>query len=259
VPVAFGTGIALYFTASHEPVLFVSIGTAIALCSAAFLLRRSRFFAAAVMVAAVAAGFATATLRTAHLAHTVLARPLYSVSLSGFVETRDIRERTDRFVLRVTGMDAPRFSGKLERVRLSVKKGTAPDVGSFVELKARLSTPLAPLRPGSYDFSRDLFFQGIAASGFVMGAIKTAEPKDGGGIALRYAAFMQGLRDAIDARIRSRLDGDERAIATALLTGRRDAITTPVNDAMFISRLGHVLSISGYHMDASPQETAGDA
>jgi competence protein ComEC len=59
---------------------------------------------------------------------------------------------------------------------------------------------------------------------------------------------MQGLRDAIDGRIRTVLDGDKRAIATALLTGRRDAITTPVNDAMFISGLGHVLSISGYHM-----------
>jgi predicted membrane metal-binding protein len=33
-----------------------------------------------------------------------------------------------------------------------------------------------------------------------------------------------------------------------LLTGRRDAISAPVNDAMFISGLGHVLSISGYHM-----------
>ena len=51
---------------------------------------------------------------------------------------------------------------------------------------------------------------------------------------MRYAAFMQNLRDAIDARIRERLDGDERAIATALLTGRRDAITTPVNDAAAI-------------------------
>jgi competence protein ComEC len=56
------------------------------------------------------------------------------------------------------------------------------------------------------------------------------------------------LRDAIDARIRTVLSGDSRAIATALLTGRRDAITAPVNDAMFISGLGHVLSISGYHM-----------
>jgi competence protein ComEC len=129
-----------------------------------------------------------------------------------------------------------------------VRKGTAPDVGSFVELKARLQPPLAPLRPGSYDFARDMFFQGIGASGFVTGAIKTVEPPVAGGLSLRYAAVMQGLRDAIDARIRTTLDGDKRAIATALLTGRRDAITTPVNDAMFISGLGHVLSISGYHM-----------
>jgi competence protein ComEC len=178
----------------------------------------------------------------------VLARPVYSVALSGFVETRDIRERIDRFVLRVASMESPRRQAKLERVRLSVKKGTAPEVGSFVELKARLQPPLAPLRPGSYDFSRDLYFQGIGASGFAMGAIKTVEPPVSGGLALRYAAFMQGLRDAIDARIRTTLEGDKRAIATALLTGRRDAITTPVNDAMFISGLGHVLSISGYHM-----------
>ena len=124
----------------------------------------------------------------------------------------------------------------------------APAVGSFVEMKARLQPPLAPLRPGSYNFSRDLFFQGIGASGFVTGGIKAREPPVAGGFSLRYAAFMQDLRDAIDARIRTTLDGDKRAIATALLTGRRDAITTPVNDAMFISGLGHVLSISGYHM-----------
>ena len=130
-----------------------------------------------------------------------------------------------------------------------MRKGTAPAVGSFIELKARLQPPLAPLRPGSYDFGRDMYFQGIGASGFVTGVIKTVEqPAVSGGLGLRYAAFMQGLRDAIDARIREVLNGDRRAIATALLTGRRDAITTPVNDAMFISGLGHVLSISGYHM-----------
>jgi competence protein ComEC len=245
VPIAFGTGIAFYFAADHEPVLPVAGFTAIGLSAAAFLLRRQRIFTVAVMVAAMAAGFATATWKTARIAHGVLARPAYSVSLSGFVETRDIRERTDRFVLRVTQMDGPRIQTRLERIRLSVRKGTAPAVGSFVELKARLQPPLAPLRPGSYDFSRDMFFQGIGASGFVTGAIKTVEPPVAGGLSLRYAAFMQNLRDAIDARIRTTLDGDKRAIATALLTGRRDAITTPVNDAMFISGLGHVLSISG--------------
>jgi competence protein ComEC len=149
VPVAFGTGIAFHFAADREPVLPVAAATAIGLCGLAFGLRRHRFFPILVMIAAVAAGFATAVWRATHVAHAMLARPLYSVSLSGFVETRDIRERTDRFVLRVTRMEAARDQIQLERVRLSVKKGTAPDVGSFVELKARLLPPLGPLRPGA--------------------------------------------------------------------------------------------------------------
>jgi competence protein ComEC len=248
LPIAFGGGIAFYFAAAREPVAWVAAAAAAMLCTAAFLLRRQKAFPAAVMMAALAAGFATATLKTARVAHGVLARPMFSVSLKGFVQTREERERTDRFVLRVVQMESPRAQARLEQVRLSVKKGAAPVVGSFVELKARLLPPLAPLRPGSYDFGRDMYFQGIGASGFVMGGIKTLEPPFSGGLALRYAAFMQGLRDAIDARIRTVLSGDQRAIATALLTGRRDAISPPVNDAMFISGLGHVLSISGYHM-----------
>jgi len=248
IPVAFGGGIAFYFAAAREPVAWVTAVAAAVLCTAAFLLRRQKAFSAAVMIAALAAGFATATLKTARVAHGVLARPIYSVSLKGFVETREERERTDRFVLRVIQMETARGQAQLQRVRLSVKKGTAPAVGSFVELKARLLPPLAPLRPGSYDFGRDMYFQGIGASGFVMGGIRTLDPPFSGGLSLRYAAFMQRLRDAIDARIRTVLSGDQRAIATALLTGRRDALSAPVNDAMFISGLGHVLSISGYHM-----------
>lgn len=152
VPVAFGAGIAFYFAADHEPVLPVAAVVAIGLFAVAVLLRRQRFFPVAVMIAAVAAGFAVATWKTARVAHGVLARPMFSVSLTGFVETRDIRERTDRFVLRVITMESARGNTRLERVRLSVRKGTAPAVGSFVELKARLLPPMTPLRPGSYDF-----------------------------------------------------------------------------------------------------------
>src|ERR1700729_3217853 len=88
VPIAFGTGIAFYFAADHEPVLPIAVLTAIGLCVAAFLLRRQKLFPVAVMIAAVAAGFATATWKTARIAHGVLARPMYSVSVSGFVEAR---------------------------------------------------------------------------------------------------------------------------------------------------------------------------
>src|ERR1700732_2875768 len=86
VPVAFGTGIAFYFTADREPVASVTAVTAAALCAAAFLLRRQKIFPIAVMIAAMSAGFAVATSKTARVAHGVLARPAYSVSLSGFAE-----------------------------------------------------------------------------------------------------------------------------------------------------------------------------
>ena len=248
VPIAFGIGIALYFSADREPVAWVAVVAAAALFGVAFLLRHRKAFVVALMLAATAGGFAVSSLKTARVAHPVLMHPIYSASLQGFVETHEERERTDRFVLRVTELTATRNVVALTRVRLSVRKGTAPPVGSYVALKARLLPPLSPLRPGSYDFGRDLYFQGIGASGFAMGAIKTLDPPASGGWKLRYAAVMQGMRNAIDARIRTALEGDNRAIATALLTGRRDAITPPVNDAMFISGLGHVLSISGYHM-----------
>ncbi|MFT6672553.1 MAG: competence protein ComEC, partial [Afipia broomeae] len=117
VPVAFGAGIAIYFAADREPVASVAGATAVVFCAAAFLARRSRIFPFAVMLAALVAGFATATLKTARVAHGVLARPMFSVTVKGFVETRDERERTDRFVLRVEEMESARGTQKLERVR----------------------------------------------------------------------------------------------------------------------------------------------
>ena len=130
-----------------------------------------------------------------------------------------------------------------------MRKGTAPPVGSFVELKARLSPPVAPLRPGGYDYARDMYFQGIGASGFALRAHphrRSARRRLAG--ELRYASAIDGMREAIDKRIRAVVPGDRGAIASALITGKRDAITTPVNDAMYVSSLAHVLSISGYHM-----------
>src|SRR5713101_9436567 len=73
VPVAFGTGIAFYFAADREPVASVTAVAATAFGVAAFLLRRQKIFPIAVMIAAMAAGFATATWKTARIAHGVLA------------------------------------------------------------------------------------------------------------------------------------------------------------------------------------------
>jgi competence protein ComEC len=155
-PIAFGLGIAIYFTASHEPLVWAPVG-AFALAAIVVWLLRARpvGFTLAILSAALVAGFLTATLRTWRAEHTVLTRPLFGASLSGWIETREERERTDRIVIALASFEPGRGSdAKLERVRISVRKGTAPPPGSFVSLKARLSPPLAPLRPGGYAFRK---------------------------------------------------------------------------------------------------------
>jgi competence protein ComEC len=93
-----------------------------------------------------------------------------------------------------------------------------------------------------------MYFQRIGASGFVLGSIRTVEAPHAPGLRLRFSMLVDGTREAIDKRIRTILPGDNGAIASALITGKRDTISTPVNEAMYVSGLAHVLSISGYHM-----------
>jgi competence protein ComEC len=247
--VAYGFGIVLYFTAEREPALWAASGLGAFATAIAIVARRSRLgFPTALAFAAVTAGFAGATLHTAWIAHPVLGRPAWSVAVTGFVEAREERERSDRIVVRAQTIAGPRLAVALERVRVAVRRGDAPAVGSFATLKVNLSPPLQPLRPGGYDFARDMYFSGIGASGFALGGIKTEAPPVKAGAWLRYAAAVDGMRDEIDKRIRAVIPGDEGAIASALITGKRDAVTPAVKDAFYVSSLAHVLAIAGFHM-----------
>lgn len=247
--VMFGLGIALYFTPAREPSAWAALAAFLAGAVATFAARRRAVaFAVLAAVTALAAGFALATVTSRWAAHPVLQHPLFDAQVTGWVTSREERERTDRIVVAIRDMSARRLAQPLARVRVSVRKGTAPPVGSFVTFKARLSPPLTPLRPGGYDFARDLYFQQIGASGFALGRITPLTGSEPPPPRLRFAARVAELREAIDDRIRAALPGDLGAIASALVTGKRDAITTPVNEAMYVSGLAHVLSISGYHM-----------
>lgn len=249
LPVAFASGILVYFAAPHEPMMGPAPALALAFALAAGLARaRPVAFPVLIAAAAACAGFATATIKSAWVAHPVLHHAAGSVAIAGWVETREERERTDRIVVKVERLESRRLDDAPDRVRVSVRKGQAPPVGAFIEMKTRLNAPLAPLRPGGYDFARDVYFQGIGATGFAVGEIKVTTPPRRPGAWLYYAAFIESMRDGIDRRIRAAVPGDAGSIASALITGKRDAISAPVNDAMYISSLAHVLSISGYHM-----------
>ena len=67
----------------------------------------------------------SSSLKAARIAHPVLAKPVYAVSLQGFVETREERERTDRFVLRVAA-DRSRPRDRQARSGCGCRCGRAP-------------------------------------------------------------------------------------------------------------------------------------
>ncbi len=249
LPVGFGLGVVVYFSADREPVWWVAAILAAIAMTAAYRLRTSPIgFPVAIGCAAIAAGFATAVVKSRLFDHTILLTSAYSVSVSGFVETREERERSDRIVVRVAAMEGARLTDRPERIRLTVRKGAAPAVGAFISLKARLNPPASPFRPGGYDLARDLYFQQVGATGLALGRIDVQPPPVTPGLRLNFATAIEAIRDGIDSRIRAAVKGDAGSIASALITGKRDALSAPVFDAMFISGVGHVLSISGYHM-----------
>ena len=247
--IAFGSGIVVYFTADREPACGRRAYSSLRRSCLPFCAPPPGRLSVMLGIAAAAAVSRLRRRRRTMISHPVLSAPVWNADVAGFVEVREERERSDRIVVRVERSPL-HASRKVERVRVSVRKGTAPAVGGFVEFKARLSPPLAPLRPGGYDFARDLYFQGIGASGFVSAASGLRRRRKRRSLWLRYATVIAGIREAIDKRIRAVVPGDSGAIASALITGKRDALTPPVFDAMYASGIGHVLSISGYHVDA---------
>ena len=102
LPVAAGAGVVLYFGADREPSLwYAALLTALA-SGLAVLLRRWRApYAAALALAALAAGFLSATLRSHMLAAPVLDR-VRVLKLTGTIEEMDLRRLGARFVLRVS-------------------------------------------------------------------------------------------------------------------------------------------------------------
>lgn len=242
--IIFSIGIALYFSLRFEPSAML---TTVFLAGAVLtrLLAGKRMIATAILL--LAAGFAGAQTRT-HLLNTVmLEKSVGPVTVQGrvsYAETLD-EGRGVRVVLEdliVEKLPPEKTPGK---VRLSVRKGEMPPVGSTVETLARLNPPPAPAAPGAFDFQRYAYFNGIGAFGFTFRELRVIENSGGGG----FDAKIASIRHTISQRMRERLDDPGIAAVTiALTTGERAAISETDNEAMRDSGLAHMLSISGMHI-----------
>jgi len=100
-----------------------------------------------------------------------------------------------------------------------------------------------PALPGAYDFAERAWFQGLGATGQVLGEIRVLRPADP---LFALTSYRQRLSD----HVRSQMPGAAGAIGATLATGDRGAIAEEDAEAMRRSGLAHLLSISGLHVTA---------
>lgn len=253
VPVAFGGGIAGYFTLPHEPGLPTVL--ALSLMAAGLVLasrNRPLMHGLAFAALAMALGFGAAKLRTETVRAPVLGQELRYAKIEGIVELIEPRPtRGERLTIRVTAIDRLAESARPARIRIrAMRKTEGLKPGDRIALRATLRPPATPALPGGYDFARWAWFQGLGATGFSLApATILASPDVGSGAILHATrARLEQIRHAIGNRIRAALPDETGAIAVSLITGERGGIPDATNDAYRDSGLVHILSISGLHM-----------
>lgn len=252
LPVAFGTGIGLYFSLPFEPSTYMPLVAAgvTALCAAVSLGTKNSFARAALaIVAAVSLGLAVAKFREERVEAPIVPHALGPIPLEGLVDYLQTHGKGMRVVL--SDLKAQTFPrGETPKsLRIGFRSGAeALRPGDRVRATVVLMPPPGPAAPGAYDFARTAFFLRLGAVGYAYGKPELIERGRSSLLDETISATIARLRFRITERIHAVLPGSIGAIASALITGDRGGISESDEQALRDAGLAHVLAIAGLHM-----------
>ena len=250
--VVFLLGVVAYFSAPQEPTLIIVAAATLVTAVVAFVLRhKGRPFYYAVGIASLLAGFTAATFHTHVKTQPSLTRTTNQTIKAHVVSIERRADGSRRIILEaVQAVKRFRNTPLPQKVRLRLlSKSAQVNVGDHIRANVRLSPPIGPVIPSGFDFSRDLFFKGIGASGFIYGTpeILTSDKKANG-----IGSSIERLRNLIEGRVTEALKSNDlqsvAGFATAVLVGTKGAIKQEDRRILSISGLAHLLAISGLHM-----------
>ncbi|MEM7168925.1 MAG: ComEC/Rec2 family competence protein [Pseudomonadota bacterium] len=258
LPVSFGAGIGLYFLLPSEPPLWSGLA-ALSLCLILGLWwRRQVQMLLPVLFCAVASlGFAVAQWNTVLLTAPIVSESKRAVTLEGQVYDLERKEGAYRVVLRHLMSESwtPDETPKFIRVRLWADAAAPLEVGSWISLRAVLRPPPGPVAPGVYDFARRAFFDQLGGVGYAVSRpeilgweVIASRSMASSGFWETHSLWWSALRHRLSERILAALPGQSGAVAAALMTGERGAISEKVIEDMRAAGLAHLLAISGLHM-----------
>jgi len=250
LPVFAAIGAILYFSLPSEPRWQPLLsGLAVLLTTRVLAQRRQLTAMMLTFAIAVVAGMLTAKTETMRLSTPMLGADI-TTRVTGRILAMEQNDKGGwRVTLEVLATARPKLRYAPERIRISARDLPATaDIGSGLSGLVRLRAQSGPVRPGNYDFAFHGYFNGIGANGFFLGTPKSAVVPPAEGMETHLALWIAALRQGITESITSRLEGEEGAIAAALITGQREGISEETNEALRQSGLAHILSISGLHM-----------
>ena len=247
--VAFGAGIGAWFALPAAWSWASAIVAALLVALAALALWRGRDDRAHLLLAvlaialALAGGLSTIWARSAMIGAEPVDYPRVERVQARILE-REERPAEDRARLTVALRDPE--SGRALKVRVNVpsaKDSESLRPGAVIRLRARLMPPAPPILPGAYDFARRAWFDGLAATGTLIGPIEVVQQAPAGDT-------IGTMQRVLSRHVRERLDGSAGTIAAAFASGDRGAIAESDEEAMRDAGLTHLLSISGLHVSA---------
>lgn len=252
VPVLMGIGIGVYFALPIEPpgwTILIGMVAAFAWFTVRRLVAPAIALSVAAIVTAGCVGFGLAVLRAQSNDVVALNAETRLLTITGRIARLEPAERSRTRVWLDVGATRPTLRRMPTRVRISIGKADRTlSPGDWIEVRATLRPLPAPVAPGSYDFGRKLWFDGIGAVGFSLAPVRVIEAPRAETFAEAVASAIQDVRRAASDRILAATSPRTGPIAAAFLTGERGLISDDDNEAMRDSSLAHLLSISGLHM-----------
>ncbi len=249
-PVLMASGAMVYFSLGEEPG-FPAIAACCGFLAASVHAARAKpvlnMMLAAVLL--VAAGVALAKLETWRAGTRMLGSEVPTRLTGRVVEIERLADGRRRLTIDVLATERPALRYSPARVRVSARRvPDAMQAGSVATGLVRLLPPSGPVRPGSYDFSFQSYFDGIGASGFFLRGPELGAPEGSVSALGAFMVAIERLRNAAADRISGRIGGAEGEIAAALVVGVRAGIPDDVNEALRRAGIYHIISISGLHM-----------
>ncbi len=228
-PFLMAFGAAVYFAMTNEPNLFLAPPITLILFMGLFIKKIPQLIRGALLILFgfyYAAAF-TNIINTPQIKHN-----LHDIEILGTVENIDYTYDKNKLTLSVNANDIGAGDG-YAKVKVSLSPDTpTPNIGDTVQINGGIYKPKPAVAPDTFDYARWSYFNNLTATGYA-DEIKI--------IKQNHANNINNMRQYLHTKSNSFL-------SDTLILGYKSAISQDVKDTWAATGVGHIWSISGFHM-----------